>query len=34
MCSIKFGASLVFKISPNFAFKNNLEKWDFDLNKL
>jgi hypothetical protein len=29
--SIKFGASLVFKISSNFAFKNNLEKWKFDL---
>jgi hypothetical protein len=26
MFSIKFGASLVFKISSNFAFKNNLEK--------
>jgi hypothetical protein len=26
--------SLVFKISSNFAFKNNLEKWDFDLNEL
>jgi hypothetical protein len=24
-----FGASLVFKISPNFAFQNILEKWDF-----
>jgi hypothetical protein len=29
--SIIFGASLVFQISSNFAFKNILEKWDFDL---
>jgi hypothetical protein len=29
--SIKFGASLVFKISSKIAFKNILEKWDFDL---
>jgi hypothetical protein len=34
MFSIKFGVSLVFKISSNFAFKNNIEKWDFDLNEL
>jgi hypothetical protein len=32
MLSINFGASLVLKISPNFAFKNIPEKWDFDLN--
>jgi hypothetical protein len=31
MFSIKFGASLVFKIFSNFAFKNSLEKWTFDL---
>jgi hypothetical protein len=29
MFSIKVGASLVFKISPNFAFKNNQEKRGF-----
>jgi hypothetical protein len=34
MFSQHFGASFVFKISSNFAFKNNLEKWDFDLNEL
>jgi hypothetical protein len=27
--SIIFGATFVFKISPNFTFKNILEKWDF-----
>jgi hypothetical protein len=31
MFSIKIGASLVLKISSNFAFKNILEKWNFDL---
>jgi hypothetical protein len=34
MFSKYFGASFVFKISSNFAFKNNIEKWDFDLNEL
>jgi hypothetical protein len=29
MFGMIFGASLVFKISPNFTFKNILEKWDF-----
>jgi hypothetical protein len=29
-----FGASFVFKVFSNFAFKNNLEKYDFDLNEL
>jgi hypothetical protein len=27
--SINFGATFVFKISPNFAFKNILEKLEF-----
>jgi hypothetical protein len=31
MFSLNFGASLVFKISAKFAFKNILEKWNFDL---
>jgi hypothetical protein len=30
--SMYFGASFVFKVFSNFAFKNNLEKWSFDLN--
>jgi hypothetical protein len=34
MFSKHFGASFVFKISSNFAFKNILEKWGFDLNGL
>jgi hypothetical protein len=34
MFSKQFGARLVFKIFSNFAFKNNLEKWGFDLNGL
>jgi hypothetical protein len=32
MVSMKFGASFVFKTFSNFAVKNNLEKWSFDLN--
>jgi hypothetical protein len=27
---LMFGATFVFKISPNFAFKNILEKWVFN----
>jgi hypothetical protein len=34
MFSMKFGASFVFKVFSNFAFKNDLETWDFDLNEL
>jgi hypothetical protein len=31
MFSKQFGARFVFKIFSNLAFKNNLEKWSFDL---
>jgi hypothetical protein len=34
MFSKYFRASFVLKSFSNFAFKNNLEKWDFDLNEL
>jgi hypothetical protein len=28
MLNVYFGANLVFKVFSNFAFKNDLEKWD------
>jgi hypothetical protein len=34
MFNMQFGASLVFKVFSNFAFKNNFDKKDFDLNGL